>query len=101
MSTAISIRDARLRFGHTQALDGVSLDVQPRDCFGLVGESGSGKTTLMRTILGLERLQAGSIALFGTPLGKRHQAARPPGAGDLPGSGRFLVAAPAHRAAAG
>ncbi|HEV8389377.1 MAG TPA: ATP-binding cassette domain-containing protein [Dongiaceae bacterium] len=69
MSPAISIRDAKVRFGHTQALDGVSLDVPARDCFGLVGESGSGKTTLMRTILGLERLTSGSIALFGAPLG--------------------------------
>ena len=70
MTAAVSVRDARLRFGQTQALDGVSLDIAPRDCFGLVGESGSGKTTLMRVILGLERLQSGSAALFGTSLGK-------------------------------
>lgn len=70
MTAAISIRDAKLRFGHTQALDGVSLDIAARDCFGLVGESGSGKTTLMRVILGLERLQSGSVALCDTPLGK-------------------------------
>ena len=101
MSAAISIREARLRFGHTQALDGVSLDVAARDCFGLVGESGSGKTTLMRVILGLERLQSGSIALFDTPLGKSIQQRARPGAGDLPGPGRVAVAAPAHRAAAG
>jgi peptide/nickel transport system ATP-binding protein len=68
MSAAISIRDAKLRFGHTQALDGVSLDIAPRDCFGLVGESGSGKTTLMRVILGLERLQSGGVTLLDTPL---------------------------------
>lgn len=70
MNAAISISEAKIRFGHTQALDGVSLEVAARDCFGLVGESGSGKTTLMRAILGLERLQSGSIALYGTPLGK-------------------------------
>ena len=70
MSAAISVHDAKLRFGQTQALDGVTLDVAPRDCFGLVGESGSGKTTLMRAILGLERLASGSIGLFGVPLGK-------------------------------
>jgi oligopeptide transport system ATP-binding protein len=69
MSVAVAVRDAKLRFGHTQALDGVSLNIQARDCFGLVGESGSGKTTLMRVILGLERLQSGSIALFDAPLG--------------------------------
>lgn len=68
MNTAISIRDARIRFGNTQALDGVSLDIAARDCFGLVGESGSGKTTLMRAILGLERLASGSIVLFDAPL---------------------------------
>lgn len=68
MSPAIAIRDARLRFGHTQALDGVTLEVAPRACFGLVGESGSGKTTLMRVILGLEHLQSGAVALFDTPL---------------------------------
>ena len=69
MSSAISVRDAKLRFGQTQALDGVTLEVAPRDCFGLVGESGSGKTTLMRAILGLETLSSGEIALFGAPLG--------------------------------
>jgi peptide/nickel transport system ATP-binding protein len=70
MNSAISVRDAKLRFGQTQALDGVTLDIAPRDCFGLVGESGSGKTTLMRAILGLETLSSGEIALFGAPLGK-------------------------------
>jgi peptide/nickel transport system ATP-binding protein len=70
MSTAISVREAKLRFGQTQALDGVTLDITARDCFGLVGESGSGKTTLMRAILGLERLNSGSISVFDTPLGK-------------------------------
>jgi oligopeptide transport system ATP-binding protein len=68
MTVAISVRDAKLRFGHTQALDSVTLDVAPRDCFGLVGESGSGKTTLMRVILGLERPQSGSVRLFDEPL---------------------------------
>jgi oligopeptide transport system ATP-binding protein len=68
MSAAISIRDAKLRFGQTQALDGVTLEVAHRDCFGLVGESGSGKTTLMRVILGLERLQSGTVLLFDAPL---------------------------------
>jgi oligopeptide transport system ATP-binding protein len=71
MSAAISVRDAKVRFGQTQALEGVTLAVAPRDCFGLVGESGSGKTTLMRVILGLERLQSGSVALFDAPLNGR------------------------------
>ena len=101
MSAAISIRDARLRFGHTQALDGVSLDVAARDCFGLVGESGSGKTTLMRVDPGPGAAAVRIDRPVRHAARQEHPAARAPGAGDLPGSGRVAVAAPAHRAAAG
>ncbi len=39
--------------GHLKAVDGVSLDVHPRETVGLVGESGCGKSTVGRTILRL------------------------------------------------
>ncbi len=68
MNEAISISDARLRFGETVALDGVSLSIPQGSCFGIVGESGSGKTTLMRAVLGLQRLDSGAIGILGTPL---------------------------------
>ncbi|MBE1205990.1 ABC transporter ATP-binding protein [Aminobacter carboxidus] len=65
---AISINNARLRFGETAALDGVSLSIPQNKCFGIVGESGSGKTTLMRAILGLQKLDQGDIRILGNPL---------------------------------
>ncbi len=65
--TAICIRAASLRFGPTVALDDVSLDIPVGSTFGIVGESGSGKTTLLRAILGLQRLDHGSIAINGLP----------------------------------
>ena len=68
MSAAITIADAHLAFGPVKALDGVSLHIPAGSCFGLVGESGSGKTTLMRVVLGLQRLDAGAVSLFGHPL---------------------------------
>ena len=63
MTAAISVSNARLRFGETAALNGVSLDIPQGTCFGIVGESGSGKTTLMRAILGLQRLDQGEIRI--------------------------------------
>ena len=48
-----------------KAVDGVSLDLHEGEILALVGESGSGKTTLGRTILGLQRENAGDIRLDG------------------------------------
>ena len=53
-------RDAGYR-----ALDGISLDIEAGECFGLVGESGSGKSTLGKTVLGLVLPSEGSIEFEG------------------------------------
>jgi ABC-2 type transport system ATP-binding protein len=52
------------RYGGRTVLDGVSLDVAP-GLTGLVGPNGAGKSTLVRAILGLVRLAAGSVRVFG------------------------------------
>ena len=50
------------------ALHGVSLTLARGGSLGIVGESGSGKSTLARTILALERPQAGRVLLDGDDL---------------------------------
>jgi peptide/nickel transport system ATP-binding protein len=58
----------RKLFGTTAALravDDVSLQIFSNENVGLVGESGCGKSTLLRTILGLDRAQAGEVRVFG------------------------------------
>jgi oligopeptide/dipeptide ABC transporter ATP-binding protein len=56
----------------TTAVDAVSLEIQPRESFGLVGESGSGKTTLGRMIVKLTEPTEGSIEYAGEPITGLH-----------------------------
>ncbi|HSQ71324.1 MAG TPA: ATP-binding cassette domain-containing protein [Rubrivivax sp.] len=51
--TLISLHDAGVSFGDTQALHGVTLDLRRGDRLMLVGANGSGKTTLIRLLHGL------------------------------------------------
>jgi D-methionine transport system ATP-binding protein len=55
-------------FGRVVALNGVSLEVQRGEIFGIIGRSGAGKSTLIRTINGLERIDAGRIVVDGSDL---------------------------------
>ncbi len=48
-------------FGSTRVLDGISLEIKPRELFFLLGASGCGKTTLLRCIAGLETPNSGSV----------------------------------------
>ena len=69
----VEIRDLHLAFGKARVLDGVSLRVLPGEVLALVGESGSGKTTLIRTIQGLQPVDAGVIEVGGEPATGRHR----------------------------
>ncbi len=64
----LEIRDLDVRYGHIQALKGVSLDVAEGEIVALLGANGAGKTTLMRTISGLLRPHAGEVLLRGAPI---------------------------------
>lgn len=52
--------------GHT-AVDGLSLEVEAGEIYGLLGANGAGKTTTMRMVLGLIYPDAGSILYQGKP----------------------------------
>ena len=57
----------RKRFGATQALDGVDLEVAPGEIHALVGENGAGKSTLMKILSGVHAPDAGAMELEGRP----------------------------------
>jgi oligopeptide/dipeptide ABC transporter ATP-binding protein len=51
--------------GYVRAVDGVDLDIQPRQTLGLVGESGCGKSTVARLILRLLDPDGGTVRFDG------------------------------------
>ena len=55
------------RFGDVQALDSVSLEINPGEVFGFLGANGAGKTTAMRIVLDILRPDSGTITWNGTP----------------------------------
>jgi ABC-2 type transport system ATP-binding protein len=63
----ILARDVSRRFGSTQALDGVSLDVRAGEIHALLGPNGAGKTTLLRILSGLVDPDAGDTRVFDIP----------------------------------
>ena len=49
----LTVQDVSVLYGKAQALDGVSLHVNPGECVSVVGLNGAGKTTLFNAISGL------------------------------------------------
>lgn len=56
---AIRIEELRKVFGNFQALDGLSLRVEPGTVFGFLGPNGAGKTTTIRILAGLAHATSG------------------------------------------
>lgn len=61
----LSIKSVDVAFGEIQVLKNLNLEVHRGEILGFVGASGSGKSVLMRTVLGLNNKQSGTIKLFG------------------------------------
>ena len=64
----IEVRGLVNRFGSQVVHDGLDMTVERGEVFGIVGGSGSGKSVLLRSILGLQRPQAGQVKLLGRDL---------------------------------
>jgi ABC-2 type transport system ATP-binding protein len=76
MSPAIRVARLAKRFGGTQALDGVSLEIAPGEFFGLLGPNGAGKTTLISILAGLTRPDAGEASVMGHDVVRDYREAR-------------------------
>ena len=61
----VSIQNLGKRFGGTQAVDGVSIDLFQGEILALLGENGAGKSTLIKVLAGVYAQDVGSISLQG------------------------------------
>lgn len=75
MERLLELRGAGRRVSESFSLNDVSLSVAPGEIVGLIGANGAGKTTTIRAILGLLRLDAGELELFGESFGADAPAA--------------------------
>jgi phospholipid/cholesterol/gamma-HCH transport system ATP-binding protein len=69
-SPVIQLQDVRLVFGDRVVLDGIDLEVQPRETLCILGGSGAGKSTILRLILGLLQADGGAIVVNGRDMAK-------------------------------
>jgi ABC-2 type transport system ATP-binding protein len=55
-------------YGSVRAVDGVDLDVYPKEIYGLLGPNGSGKTTTLSMLAGILPADSGVVQLDGVPV---------------------------------
>ncbi len=71
----LKVNNLKMSYGHSMALNGVSLEVQKGGIVVLAGANGAGKTSLMETVMGVYRPQSGEIyfkgkSIYGQPADK-------------------------------
>jgi ABC-2 type transport system ATP-binding protein len=71
--SAISFVNVAKRYGATEALASLSLDVREGEMFGLIGPDGAGKTTAIRLMCGLLHADAGELRVLGLDPVKEHR----------------------------
>jgi ABC-2 type transport system ATP-binding protein len=68
-SVAVAARELRVVRGGNEVIPGLSFSFPAGEITGLLGPSGCGKTTLMRSIVGVQIVEGGTIEVLGSPAG--------------------------------
>lgn len=69
-SSAVELKGVGKSYAEVIAVDGVDLNINPSEIFGLLGPNGSGKSTTMKMLLGLVQPSYGSVNVLGIDVQK-------------------------------
>jgi len=69
MMNSVEVEGLNVTRGGLRVLTDLTLSVGEGTVTGLLGPSGSGKTTLIRAIVGVQRIESGSVRVLGLPAG--------------------------------
>lgn len=77
-AATLTLSGIHLRFGATEVLRGVDLDVASGECHALIGPNGAGKSTLFNVVSGAVRPDRGTVRLGGVAIDRlpAHRIAR-------------------------
>ncbi|MEJ7542046.1 ABC transporter ATP-binding protein [Staphylococcus intermedius] len=59
----IEIKGLTKHFGHKQVLDNVTVTFEDGEVVGIIGPSGTGKTTMIKCMLGMEKIDGGTVTI--------------------------------------
>lgn len=75
--TAITLKNVTKKFGNNIIFKNLNFDINIGEIITIIGESGRGKTTMLRCLAGLEKIDDGTIEIFGKKLAENGKYVSP------------------------
>ncbi|MCG3088854.1 amino acid ABC transporter ATP-binding protein [Sporosarcina cyprini] len=72
----VEVKDLKKSFGPLEVLKRISFEVERNEVIAVIGPSGSGKSTMLRSLVHLEEVEGGTIAIQGEKLVQDGQYAK-------------------------
>ena len=69
--TLLQVDNMEVRYGHVDALRGVSIRVEKGSIVSIIGANGAGKSTLLKAISGIVKAQKGTVSFEGKELPRK------------------------------
>jgi len=65
LDTVVQVKNLVKKYGDFVAVNGISLNIQKGECFGILGPNGAGKSSLLRILYGSSQLTSGDVFILG------------------------------------